>query len=123
MYLADAIEDLEGATHALVGLLPATVRMRPRRLSLGYAEVALQGDSPLGPRGSAARGHEFHYSSLDPVPASIPRAYRLRDRRGEERDEGYRIGGALLSYVHLHFASNPDLARCFVAACARSVGG
>jgi cobyrinic acid a,c-diamide synthase len=24
----------------------------------------------------------------------------------------------LLSYVHLHFASNPDMARSFVAACA-----
>ena len=118
MYLADAIEDLDGATHAMVGLLPATVRMRPRRLSLGYTEVTLQADSPLGAVGSVARGHEFHYSSLDPVPSSIPRVYRLRRRRGEERVEGYRIGSALLSYVHLHFASNPDLARHFVAACA-----
>ncbi len=118
MYLADALEDLDGATHAMVGLLPAAVRMRPRRLSLGYTEVTLQGDSPLGGAGTAARGHEFHYSSLDPVPASIPRVYRLRRRRGEERDEGYRIGNALLSYVHLHFASNPEVARHFVAACA-----
>jgi cobyrinic acid a,c-diamide synthase len=123
MYLADAIEDLDGRTHAMAGLLPATVRMRPRRLSLGYAEVAIQSDSLLGPSGSAARGHEFHYSSLDPVSASIPRAYRIRGRRGEDRDEGYRIGGALLSYVHLHFASNPDLARHFVATCAGSPGG
>lgn len=118
MYLADALEDLDGATHAMVGLLPATVRMRPRRLSLGYTEVTLQGDSPLGATGTAARGHEFHYSSLDPVPASIPRVYRLRRRRAEERDEGYRIGNALLSYVHLHFASNPEIARHLVAACA-----
>jgi cobyrinic acid a,c-diamide synthase len=117
MYLADALEDLDGATHAMVGLLPATVRMRPRRLSLGYTEVTLTGDSPLGLAGTVARGHEFHYSSLDPVPASIPRVYRLRRRRGDERDEGYRIGNALLSYVHLHFASNPEVARHFVAAC------
>jgi cobyrinic acid a,c-diamide synthase len=118
MYLAEALEDLDGAAHAMVGLLPATVRMRPRRLSIGYTEVTLQGESPLGAAGTAARGHEFHYSSLDPVPASIPRVYRLRRRRGEERDEGYRIGNTLLSYVHLHFASNPEVARHFVAACA-----
>jgi cobyrinic acid a,c-diamide synthase len=44
--------------------------------------------------------------------------YRLRRRQGEERAEGYQIGNALLSYVHLHFASNPGLATSFVAACA-----
>ena len=122
MYLADAIEDLDGATHAMVGLLPATVRMRPRRLSLGYTEVALVADSPLGSIGGRARGHEFHYSSLDPVPQSIPRTYALRRRHGEERAEGYLIENALLSYVHLHFGSNPELAQSFVAACAAGRG-
>jgi len=118
MYLAGAIEDLDGATHSMVGLLPTTVRMRPRRLSLAYTEVTLQDDSPLGAAGSIARGHEFHFSSLDPVPSSVARVYRLRRRHGEERAEGYRVGNALLSYVHLHFASNPDFARRFVEACA-----
>ena len=122
MYLADALEDLDGATHAMVGLLPATVRMRPRRLSLGYTEVSLRADSPLGTLGGTARGHEFHYSSLDPVASSIPRAYALRRRGGEERAEGYLIDNALLSYVHLHFASNPALARNFVTACAAGRG-
>jgi cobyrinic acid a,c-diamide synthase len=118
MYLADAIEDFDGATHTMVGLLPSTVRMRPRRLSLGYTEVTLQADSPFGGIGGVARGHEFHYSSLDPVPSSIARVYSLRRRRGEERPEGYRVGNALVSYIHLHFASNPDFARSFVRACA-----
>jgi cobyrinic acid a,c-diamide synthase len=119
MYLAEALEDLDGATHPMVGLLPATVRMRPRRLSLSYTEVTFQAASPLGPSGTVARGHEFHFSSLDPVPATVPRAYRLRRRRGDERDEGYQIGNALLSYVHLHFASNPHMAASFVEACHR----
>jgi cobyrinic acid a,c-diamide synthase len=117
MYLADALEDLDGATHAMVGVLPATVRMLPRRLSLGYAEVMLQGDSPLGAAGTAARGHVFHYSSLDPVPDSVPRVYRLARRGGGEGLEGYLLGRTLMSYVHLHFGSNPDVASAFVAAC------
>jgi cobyrinic acid a,c-diamide synthase len=117
MYLANAIEDLDGATHAMVGVLPVTVRMRPRRLTLAYTEVTLQAASPLGAAG-VARGHEFHCSSLDPVPASIRRVYRLRRRGGAEQDEGYLIGHALLSYVHLHFASNPAFAQRFVAQCA-----
>jgi cobyrinic acid a,c-diamide synthase len=120
MYLAEALEDLDGTIHPMVGLLPATVRMRPRRLSLSYTEVTLQADSALGPSGTVARGHEFHFSSLDPVPASVSRVYRLRRRRGDERDEGYQIGNALLSYVHLHFASNPRMAASFVTACAEA---
>jgi cobyrinic acid a,c-diamide synthase len=120
MYLAEALEDPDGTTHPMVGLLPATVRMRPQRLSLSYTEVTLQADSPLGPSGTVARGHEFHFSSLDPVPASVSRVYRLRRRQGDECDEGYQIGNALLSYVHLHFASNPRIAERFVAACAEA---
>jgi cobyrinic acid a,c-diamide synthase len=118
MYLADALEDLDGATHDMVGLLPTIVRMRPRRLSLAYTEVTFTGATPLGDAGIAARGHEFHFSRIDPLPDAIPRAYRLRPRRGEERAEGYVVGRALMSYVHLHFASNPALADRFVTACA-----
>jgi cobyrinic acid a,c-diamide synthase len=103
----------------MVGVLPATVRMRPRRLSLGYTTVTTTEPSPLGPAGVIARGHEFHYSTLDPVPSSVSRVYRLTDTRGGERAEGYQIGRALLSYAHLHFASNPALAPALVDACAR----
>jgi cobyrinic acid a,c-diamide synthase len=118
MYLARALEDLDGTTHAMVGLLPTIVRMRPPRLSLAYTEVTFTGATPLGDAGAVARGHEFHYSRIDPLPDAVPRAYRLRARHGEEHAEGYVVGRALMSYVHLHFASNPALADRFVAACA-----
>ncbi len=118
MYLAEALEDADGAVHPMVGVLPATVRMRSRRLALGYTEVAFTAATPLGPAGAVARGHEFHASTLEPVPASVERAYRIAQRGVEPRAEGYLIGRTLVSYVHLHFASSPGLARAFVAACA-----
>jgi len=120
MFLADALEDADGALHPMVGLLPTTVRMRPRRLTLGYTEVELTADAPLARAGAVARGHEFHYSTIEPVPESVPRVYRLRRRRGGEPVEGYLVNRALMSYVHLHFGSNLDLARGFVEACAES---
>ena len=119
MYLADALEDLDGGVHEMVGVLPATVRMRPRRLSLGYTTITTTAPSLLGPPGTLARGHEFHYSTLERVPVSVPRVYRLTDPRGGERVEGYLVGSALASYVHLHFGSNPSIAKAFVCACAR----
>jgi cobyrinic acid a,c-diamide synthase len=119
MYLAEALEDFDGATYPMVGVLPTTVRMRPRRLTLAYTEVVVTADAPIGRAGTTARGHEFHYSSLDPVPDAVPRVYRIGRRRGgDEGAEGYLVGRALMSYVHLHFASNLEIARWFVRSCA-----
>jgi len=119
MYLAEGLEDLDGRTHEMVGVLPATVRMSPRRLCLGYATVTTTASSLLGASETVARGHEFHYSTLDPVPDAIARVYRVADTRGAVRAEGYQIGNALISYVHVHFGSNPALASAFVDAAAR----
>lgn len=118
MYLAEALEGGDGIAHPMVGLLPTTVRMRPRRMTLGYREVRFVADTPLGRAGTVARGHEFHYSSMDPVPASVPRVWRLTSRDGEECREGYLVGRTLLTYAHLHFASAPGLAPSLVEACA-----
>jgi cobyrinic acid a,c-diamide synthase len=120
MYLAESLEDGGGAAHEMVGVLPVRVRMSPRRMALGYTEVAFTGETPLGPSGAIARGHEFHYSSVDPVPEGVARAYRITQRGAERRAEGYLVGRTLMSYVHLHFASNPALAPSLVAACARA---
>jgi cobyrinic acid a,c-diamide synthase len=118
MYLAESLEDAEGRVHEMVGVLPARVTMRPPRLSLGYVEVTFTAATPLGGGGSTARGQEFHFSTLSPVSGSVARAYSVVAPGGAPRAEGYLMARALMSYVHLHFASNPALARGFVDACA-----
>jgi cobyrinic acid a,c-diamide synthase len=118
MYLAESLEDHDGRVHPMVGVLPAAVRMRAHGLTLGYAEVTLAAAGPLGAAGTVARGQEFHASTLGPVSAAVPRVYQVRAPGGAERAEGYLVGRTLMSYVHLHFASNPAVATAFVAACA-----
>jgi len=118
MYLAEALEDEAGELHPMVGLLPTTVRMKPKRLILNYVEVEVVRQTPLAPEGTIVRGHEFHASRIDPVPAWVPRAYTVLTRGGETSPpEGYLIGNALMSYVHLHFESNPRVAEHLVASC------
>jgi cobyrinic acid a,c-diamide synthase len=112
MYLAETLEDASGDAHPMVGVLPARVRMSPPRMTLAYVETELTAPTPLGPAGTLARGHRFHFSTLDPVPSTVTRVYRGA--------EGYLVGSTLLSYVHLHFGSNPALARGFVDACAET---
>jgi len=43
----------------------------------------------LGPAGLSVRGHEFHYSTVDPVPDRVERTWRLRRSDGATRIEGY----------------------------------
>jgi len=101
----------------LVGIFPTRARMLPKRKTLGYREIVQSVATPLGPAGTLARGHEFHYSELE-MPADIPRAYRLADRTGLPcGEEGYLRGNVLGSYVHLHFASNSLMAENFVGGC------
>ena len=120
MYLAESLEDAHGRTHEMVGVLPGHVTMRPLRMSLGYVDVTLTLPTLLGPAGTRARGHEFHFSTLTAVPTTVPRAYTVAAHGGASRAEGYVVGRALLSYMHLHFASNPALAESFVDACAEA---
>ncbi len=124
MYFAETLEDETGCPHPMVGLLPATVRMTPKRLTLGYAEVEVTRDTPVAPAGAILRGHEFHASRIEGVPASVLRAYTVRMRRGETpRAEGYLVGNALMSYVHVHFESNPAVAEHLVASCRARAHG
>ncbi len=104
---------------SMAGVLPGKVRMQRRRQALGYRLVHFVADTPLGPAGTVARGHAFHYSALE-LAAPVKRAYRLSRPDGEPlADEGFRVHNLLASYVHLHFAGNPALAGNFVDFCAR----
>lgn len=124
MYLSRGIETLDGAGHAMVGLLPAATRMLARRKALGYVEASLECDSLFASSGQTLRGHEFHYSevvSRDEDAVDWRPAYRLsRRREASATREGLQRGRVLASYVHLHFASQPGAARRFVRACEES---
>jgi cobyrinic acid a,c-diamide synthase len=120
MYLAKEIRDLEGQAHPMAGVFPFTVRMLPRLKALGYREVTLIAGGLLGPPGTTMRGHEFHYSEMIGEPDGVPRLYRLTPRKGGATvAEGYCERNVLASYVHLHFGSNPEVARNLVASCKR----
>ncbi len=120
MVLSRFIEDWEERSWPMAGILPFGTRMLRRRRALGYVEVNITKDCLLGPRGTVVRGHEFHYSDIvadGGGEASRETVYRLSPRRGHQgRDEGYRCGSALASYVHQHWGSNPHVPFHLVAS-------
>jgi cobyrinic acid a,c-diamide synthase len=102
---------LDGAPMA--GVLPIDAGMGGR-LTLGYREARTRVTSPVGPAGTAFRGHEFHYSALD-EPGD---ALELTSRSGRGR-AGFATPRLLASYVHHHPGGDPGLVAAFVAACRR----
>lgn len=118
IYLTNGLASDEGGRE-FVGIFPVTTRMLPRRKALGYREVELAADAVLGPAGTVARGHEFHYSEMEPMPAHVERLYRVNKNGVELGFEGYRYRNCLASYIHLHFGSNPGVAAAFVESCRK----
>ena len=116
MYLGQSIVDFDGREHPMVGAIPARSRLDGHRLSLGYRIVQSLGAGPLLRRGEVARGHEFHWSVLDAGAAPL-NAYRVLEPA--PRREGFQVGNMLASYIHLHLASVPTMARRFVERCRR----
>jgi cobyrinic acid a,c-diamide synthase len=102
-----------------VGIFPVAVRMLPKRKALGYRQVELSADSIFGPKGTIARGHEFHYSEAEEMPDDLARVYRVSRKGVDLGLEGYRYRNCIASYIHLHFGSCPEIAEAFVNSCMR----
>jgi len=120
MYLGRHLRLLDGDSLPMVGALPFGTKVTDRLVRFGYTEVSFTADCLLGRAGGTARGHSFHYSTIDGVP-EVPCAYRVRSTlSGIEGTEGYVVGNVLASYIHLHFLSTPDLSAHFVRAARLS---
>jgi cobyrinic acid a,c-diamide synthase len=106
LYLA---RTLDGAP--MCGVVDAEARMTSR-LTLGYREAVAVRDSPVARVGERFRGHEFHRTAVRRGPGAEP-AWQWRDAE----PEGFTAPNHLASYLHLHWAGRPELARRFTEAC------
>ena len=97
---------------AMCGAVPADGRMTDR-LHLGYRRATVRVDTPVAPAGADLRGHEFHYSTLDPPGDALDLAGRLGRGRA-----GFASPTLLASYLHQHLGADPAPAERFVAAAA-----
>ena len=103
-----ALRDISEQDVPMWDLIPAVAVMRKRFAALGYVTVVADRATPFGPAGTTLRGHEFHYSSLEPL-APLPYATRLLRPDGPDRPDGIQIGRLFASYAHVHLGSNPKI--------------
>ncbi len=109
MYLTEALRDGEGTRHEMVGVFPAEAIMRTSGMTLGYRTVETVRPCLLGPAGTRLRGHEFHYSLLEPR-GDLDYACTLSDAGGTPvGQDGLTRGHTLALYSHQHFGSRPEV--------------
>jgi cobyrinic acid a,c-diamide synthase len=117
-------EELDG--HEMCGALALRARMT-ERLALGYREAVALTSTPWLAAGERVRGHEFHYTQVEPAgdeppagdqpsTADDPSPAWTLSARGRERTEGYVLGGIQASYLHVHWAAHPQIAWRFAQA-------
>lgn len=118
IYLTEGVDAADITPSAgFVGVFPVRCTMLPRRKALGYRQVVLTENSGIGAAGMVARGHEFHYSEIGPMPGGVTYVFQVSRQGVDLGAEGFRIRNCLASYIHLHFGSNPEIAPAFIAAC------
>jgi cobyrinic acid a,c-diamide synthase len=103
MVLGESLEDADGVTHPMAGLLPVATSYRARRLHLGYRVATLIADGALGPAGTRLVGHEFHYASeRTGTPTTDEALAVVTDAEGTALGlAGHRRGRVTGSFFHL----------------------
>jgi cobyrinic acid a,c-diamide synthase len=104
MYLAREILDLEGRAHPMAGISTVMLPGLGPGLPGSHLGSVSRRETPGGT------------SSLLEIIIGVL-LYRPSPPGGAAVSEGYSEKNVLASYVHLHFGSNPEVARHLVASC------
>jgi cobyrinic acid a,c-diamide synthase len=122
MYLSRSI-NYQGRSYRMVGAIPGDVIMHDKPVGRGYVHLK-EGEEHPWPRSSAPakqiRAHEFHYSSLENLPADIHFAYHVERGYGiDGKHDGIVLYNLLASYTHLRTIGSCYWATRFVASVRR----
>ena len=99
MYLSRSLA-YQGHCRDMVGVVPGDTRMHARPVGRGYARLQPTGEDRWG-EFAVIPAHEFHYSSLDNLPADARYAYKvLRGHGIDGTHDGYQAHNLLAGYVH-----------------------
>lgn len=99
MYLSRSLS-WQGRTREMVGVVPGDTRMHDRPVGRGYALLQPTG-ADCWQETSRIPAHEFHYSSLENLPADSIYAYQVTRGHGiDGLHDGYQLHNLLAGYVH-----------------------
>jgi len=99
MYLSKSL-DWQGRSCEMVGAVPGNTVMHEHPVGRGYARLQPSGEGRWQET-APIPAHEFHYSSLENLPADSIYAYQVQRGHGiDGRHDGYQQHNLLAAYVH-----------------------
>lgn len=108
LYLLEGLTGEDGTLYPMTGCIPGVARLQPRLQGMGYRTA-----EPGG-----VKGHIFHYTRVE-GSSGIP-AWRFTRSSGDfEREDGFRDGKILASYLHVHHATQPQVLAQFLKECQK----
>jgi cobyrinic acid a,c-diamide synthase len=116
MYLSRSVSWGE-KRHQMVGIIPGDSVMHDKPVGRGYARISETEAMPwpYHQPGVELHVHEFHYSSLENLPADLTFAYTMGRGVGiDRRHDGFVYRNLLANYVHLRSVNNNRWAERFV---------
>jgi len=115
MYLARSLR-WRGERCDMVGAVAGDATLHQKPVGRGYVHLSATDHMPwAGLQGQSVRGHEFHYSSLDGLPADTRYAWRVTRGHGiDGQHDGVVQHNLLATYAHLRSVAGTDWARHFV---------
>jgi cobyrinic acid a,c-diamide synthase len=100
MVLGRTLEDADGQTHAMAGLLPVDTSFAKRKLHLGYRRATWRRDVGFARRGETSWGHEYHHSTM--VGADDATLADMADGEGNPLPPaGHAVGLVTGTYFHM----------------------
>ncbi len=118
LYLHRELEDMDGRSWPMAGVLNARAYRTPRLGRFGYITLTAKADTAFLPAGESVRGHEFHYFESESCGDAL-HAQKPTGSRGW--DCGHSRGNLLMGFPHLYYPSDPQLIERFLRACAKEV--
>ena len=116
MYLHEEMEDMDGQSRQMAGVIPGKVRRTDRLTRFGYITLQ-ENENDLFFRGENPGdipAHEFHYFDSDNCGEAFHAAKPL-SRRGWNCIHG--TDTMLAGFPHLYYYANPRIPRAFLEKC------
>ncbi len=116
MYLHESMEDMEGNSYPMVGIIKGNAYATKKLNRFGYITLEAKKSQIFGEKGDACKAHEFHYfdstNNGSDFYAKKPIAKREWDCM--HANETYAVG-----FPHLYYYSNPEMIFRFLETCRK----
>ena len=129
MILGESIEDEDGNSHKMSGILP--FKAKKSKLSVGYRYIKGLRDSLIIKKNQLIRGHEFHYWKIESsllnqnlkinTETKLFSPWEIKSWNTRYKSEGWSDDKLHASWIHLHLPSSFEASRNFLNATQRDI--